>query len=95
MRTQAIRVSFGAYQDGTWHVATVLDTYDRGVLVNSELQSLSRPDTPDELHWDVEQAVAGLVRAEQQRVAAETAARPRPERGSRRSADDSGKKRRK
>lgn len=37
MRTQALRVTVGAYENSEWHVTLIQDTYTRGVLVNSEL----------------------------------------------------------
>jgi len=37
MRTQALRITVGMYDNGDWHVTYIEDTYIRGVLVNSEL----------------------------------------------------------
>jgi hypothetical protein len=37
MRTQALRVTAGVYENGDWHVTLIRDIYTRGVLINSEL----------------------------------------------------------
>lgn len=37
MRTSALRVTAGVYEHGGWHVTFIEDTYERGVLKNSEL----------------------------------------------------------
>jgi len=37
MRTQALRVTIGAYSDTTWHVSIIKDTYERGVIVDSTM----------------------------------------------------------
>jgi hypothetical protein len=47
MRTRALRVTVGAYENHLWHVTLVADSYERGVLVNSEL--LTAMHAPDHL----------------------------------------------
>lgn len=79
MRTSALRVSVGAYSDGTWHVAQIADHYERGVLVNSEIESLSHPETWEQVQWNVRMALDRMRRREQERMATEGAGEPQPE----------------
>lgn len=74
MRTQALRLTIGAYSDGTWHVATIADHYERGVLVHSEIEDLSHPENTQQLEWNVKLALRRLVVREAERVRTETAA---------------------
>lgn len=68
MRTQALRVTVGAYQDGDWHVSLIEDTYERGVLKNSELLYGPIYCTERQVHWQVDRAVTRLIRIERERV---------------------------
>jgi hypothetical protein len=69
MRTQALRVSVGAYSSGSWHVATIIDYYERGVLVNSEIETLSHPTGEAEMRWNVKLALDEIVKREKARIA--------------------------
>ena len=68
MRTQALRVTVGAYSSGSWHVAIIIDHYDRCVLVNSELDSLSHPETEAQLRWNVGLALDRVIAQERERT---------------------------
>lgn len=72
MRTSALRVSVGAYSSGVWHVALIIDHYERGVLINSEIESLSHPETEAEMRWNVKLALDKIVQMEQERIALPT-----------------------
>lgn len=68
-------MSIGAYSDGAWHVAIIRDTYERGVLVNSEIESLSHPEGEAQLRWNTKMAVDKIIRLEAERIQTEAAAR--------------------
>ena len=76
MRTQAIRLSIGAYRDGCWHVAVVEDHYDRGVLIDSTLESLSHPTTEAQLRQQVARALDRIIDRERERVGSGGASDP-------------------
>ena len=78
MRTSALRVTVGAYSDGSWHVAQISDHYERGVLVNSTIESLSHPETWAQVKWNVMQALEDMRHRELERLAAEGASEPQP-----------------
>ena len=40
MKTQALRITIGAYAEDQWHVAIVADTYVHGVMADSELVTI-------------------------------------------------------
>jgi hypothetical protein len=69
MRTQALRVSIGAYSTGAWHVAIIEDHYERGVLINSSIESLSHPETEQQLRWNVSVALDKVIALEKERLA--------------------------
>lgn len=68
MRTQALRVSIGAYSSGRWHVAIIEDHYERGVLINSSIESLSHPETEEELRWNIGLALDKVIELERARL---------------------------
>jgi len=68
MRTRTLRVTVGAYSDGTWHVALTTDEYERGVLRDSQLITLTTPTTAQGVRWAVRQAVDHLIALEEERV---------------------------
>lgn len=70
MRTSALRLSVGAYSDGTWHVSTVVDHYERGVLVHSEVEVVKHVRGEAELEHEVTDQLAGITAWERQRVGA-------------------------
>lgn len=78
MRTSALRVSVGAYSDGSWHVALISDNYERGVLVNSTIESLSHPETWAQVKWNVMQDLERIRYLEMERLATEGASEPQP-----------------
>lgn len=78
MRTSALRVTVGAYSDGSWHVAQISDHYERGVLINSTIESLSHPETWEQVKWNVMQALERVRRLELERLEAEGASEPQP-----------------
>lgn len=71
MRTQALRVSVGAYSDGSWHVAQIIDYYERGVLVNSAIESLHHADSWGAVRAEVDRALERLRELELQRTGPE------------------------
>lgn len=68
MRTQALRVTVGAYQTGGFHVTLIKDTYERGVLRNSELVWGPLYCGEDRIQGLVAEAVDHLVETERARV---------------------------
>lgn len=74
MRTQALRVTVGAYQTGGWHVTLIKDTYERGVLKNSELVWGPLYCGEDRLRGLVLEAVDHLIETERARATPERAA---------------------
>jgi hypothetical protein len=71
MRTRALRVTVGAYENHLWHVTLVADSYERGVLVNSEL--LTAMHAPDHLvELEVVRALHRLMDIEAERLARDT-----------------------
>lgn len=71
MRTQALRVTVGAYSSGEWHVGIIIDTYDRGILVNSELDEISHYKFRDEVREAVRRALDRCMQMESERIARE------------------------
>ena len=68
MRTQALRVTIGAYEDREWHVTLIQDTYLRGVLQNSELLVGPIYCHRSEIYWIVAKQIDRLVEMEQARL---------------------------
>lgn len=68
MRTQALRVTVGAYSDGTWHVAMITDYYERGVLVHSELEELAHPKTREDVRRRVGVLLDVVMQREDDRI---------------------------
>lgn len=78
MRTQALRVTVGAYSDGAWHVSVIRDIYERGVLVNSQLELGPLHCDAQQLRWKVRGAVDHLMALEEERLEAEQGRTPGP-----------------
>lgn len=78
MRTQALRVSVGAYSDGTWHVATIVDYYERGVLINSQVDTIRHFATMREVRAAVELELDAIERLERDRVMSAAGSGPGP-----------------
>jgi hypothetical protein len=67
MKTQALRVTIHAYDDGAWMTALVRDTFERGALVQSDLVSTRWGDI--ERVWEqVAEGVQDVVELECQRL---------------------------
>ena len=71
MRTQALRVTVGLYSDGEAHVTLIQDSYERGVLKNSELLLGPVWCSPDRVREVVARQVDYLLALEEARVAGE------------------------
>lgn len=67
MRTRALRVTVGAYDKDAWHTSIVQDTYDRGVLINSECLDM-RWGTLASVRSHVQRALDVLITDEIERV---------------------------
>lgn len=78
MRTSSLRVTVGAYSDGSWHVAQIHDHYERGVLVNSTIESLRHPDSFDGVRTMVLEELAQIYELELARRGAEGVTEARP-----------------
>lgn len=67
MKTRALRVTIHAYDDESWMVALVRDTFERGEMVQSDLLSVrwGRVDTIQAL---VAEAVQDLIEVECERL---------------------------
>lgn len=68
MRTQTLRLTVGSYSDGHWHVATIADFYERGILMHSEILSLAHANTEEQMRRLVDQAVDRIVASERGRT---------------------------
>lgn len=67
VKTQALRVTVGAYTPDHWHVTLVMDTYERGVLKNSDLlEALWGTDQTVSEH--MMQALGYLIQMEHERL---------------------------
>lgn len=70
MKTQAMRVTVHAYDDDSWMVALVRDTFERGALVQSDLVSI-RWGTIERVWEVVAEGVQDVVELECQRLGIE------------------------
>jgi len=61
MRTRTLSLQVGAYSDGSYHLAVVQSTYERGRMTTSDVVA-SRQATRTELELAMEKAVQYLVR---------------------------------
>lgn len=68
MRTSALRLSIGAYSDETWHCTVIRDIYERGVMVDSTIDSRSLPTTEAQLRWNVGLALERIIAFEHERI---------------------------
>lgn len=67
VKTRALRVTVGAYTDGTWHCSLVEDTYERGVPAGSEMVAILWGDEA-KIRQTMERALDALFLAERARV---------------------------
>lgn len=67
VKTLSLRVTVGAYSDGTWHCSLVEDSYERGRPLGSEMIAVQW-GTEDKMRRLVERALDALVEREHARV---------------------------
>jgi hypothetical protein len=78
MRTQALRVTVGAYSDTQWHVSIIHDVYERGVQVDSRMMWGPMYCSRSRVLGLVHEATVRLLELEADRVRLEAARDPRP-----------------